>query len=269
MSQEPEYSYLVKILNPEYKSKFVTKIWHNVCERFDSPDMLKERLVKSFEDKLPPLSSLDIGYFERRGSAKRWIEDQEDLDAMYRAFTSGDEITLWVHGRVSDTNVVKTGKKRRRDEIEDTSSKRADKESQIDAVVQQLREVHNEGYSGPQLRLWARMKVNGQHDSMDTPPSIPLFSGVTPGKAANSNSLNEALTSAATAVVKVLKGIPDPSQQATSSTMSPSKRAHVTGAYLDHLDKLKSLLESGVLSQQEFEEQKGFVLGNMRSINRC
>lgn len=112
--------------------------------------------------------------------------------------------------------------------------------------------------------------MNGQHDRMDSPPNILLFSGVTPSKATNSNSLNEALTSAATAVVKMLKGTPDPPQQAGSSkseTMSPTKRAHVSGAYLDHLDKLKRLLESGVLSQQEFEEQKGFVLDNIRSLN--
>jgi hypothetical protein len=73
---------LVKILNPDRRSKFVTKIWHNVGEKFQSPEALKERLVKTFEDKLPSASSLDVGYFERRGNAKRWIEDQDDLDAM-------------------------------------------------------------------------------------------------------------------------------------------------------------------------------------------
>lgn len=97
-SHEQKYSYLVKILNPEQKSKFMTKICHNVRDRFDSPKSLKEKLVATFKDKLPSVSSLDIGYFERRGSAKRWIEDQADLDAMYRTFSVGEEITLWVHG---------------------------------------------------------------------------------------------------------------------------------------------------------------------------
>jgi len=108
--------------------------------------------------------------------------------------------------------------------------------------------------------------VNGQHDSLDSPPGIPLFSGVTPNKAAKHDSLSEALTTAATAVVSLLKGTPEPSPR-KSDSMSPAKRAHVSGTYLDHLDKLKRLLESGVLSEEEFAEQKGFVLNNIRSLN--
>ena len=38
---------------------------------------------------------------------------------------------------------------------------------------------------------------------LDSPPSIPLFSGVTPNKAAKHDSVSEALTTAATAVVSV------------------------------------------------------------------
>lgn len=89
---------------------------------------------------------------------------------------------------------------------------------------------------------------------------------------ARRDSLSEALTTAATTVVSPLKGNPDPSWQAssysaTSSEMSPAKRAHVSGAYLDHLDKLKKLLEASVLSQEEFDEQKGYVLKNICSLN--
>ena len=88
--------------------------------------------------------------------------------------------------------------------------KRADKEDRTDSVAQQLRELHKDKYSGPQLRLRARMKVNGKNDSIDSPPSISLFCGVTPTKIAKGNSLSEALTSAATAVVSLLKETPEP-----------------------------------------------------------
>jgi hypothetical protein len=164
--------------------------------------------------------------------------------------------------------VTRGGKKRKREEQDSSafSNKRSVKESQIDSVFQKLSELHPEGYSGLQLRLWARMKVNGQHESMDCPARIPLFSGFPPNKA-KSNPLNEALTNAATAVVSILKNSHDPSPLGSGLTMSPAKRAHVSGAYLDHLHKLKKLLESGVLSQEEFEEQKSFVLGNLRSLH--
>ena len=46
-------------------------------------------------------------------------------------------------------------------------------------------------------RLWARMKHTDQHSSLDTPPSIPLTS-----KPPKQDSLSDALTSTATAVVR-------------------------------------------------------------------
>ena len=42
--------------------------------------------------------------------------------------------------------------------------------------------------------------------------------------------------------------------------MSPAKRAHVSGQYLDHLEKQKKLYEADILTKEEFEEQKHFTL---------
>jgi len=53
--------------------------------------------------------------------------------------------------------------------------KRASKEDQVEKLILQLREKHNDQFSGSQLRLWARMKINGQHESLDAPANIPIF----------------------------------------------------------------------------------------------
>ena len=53
----------------------------------------------------------------------------------------------------------------------------------------------------------------------------------------------------------------------SAATMSPAKRAHVSGQYLEHLEKLKNLYESGVLDNEEFKEQKSFALQNIRQLN--
>ena len=46
--------------------------------------------------------------------------------------------------------------------VEDTvKSKRTAKEEKIDATTQELCEKHGEQFTGPQLRLWARMHLNG------------------------------------------------------------------------------------------------------------
>ena len=76
--------------------------------------------------------------------------------------------------------------------------------------------------------------------------------------------LSEALTSAATAVVGVLKGQPSDNDLPTIDVISCAK---VSGQYLEHLEKLKKLLECGVLSTAEFEEQKEIALTNIKQLN--
>ena len=115
------------------------------------------------------------------------------------------------------------------------------------------------------------MKVNGQHENLDAPPSIPIFNGSTPNPKRGGESLSDALTSAATAVVGLLTKDSDQRGNTAvtnaTSAMSPAKRAHVCGQYLDHLEKLKKLYESDIPKKEEFEEQKQFVLRNIRQIN--
>ena len=100
------YNYLVQFTNPD--RKFVMKIWHDVYERFVSASALKLKMAESFEEKIPPFLDLDCGYLEKRSKAKCWIEDNEDLEAMYKAFShADDETTLWCENR------HKSGKKRK------------------------------------------------------------------------------------------------------------------------------------------------------------
>ena len=147
------------------------------------------------------------------------------------------EITLWCGGRVSEEQPKTSGRKRKyetEDSTSSNSSKRAAKDEQIDKIVQKLREKH-EDFSIPQLRLWARMKLGGQHESLDNPPQIPLFTGNKKAPRRDSNSLSDALTNAATAVVSLLGKKESPSTNVASG-LSPAKRTHVW-ANLDHLEK--------------------------------
>ena len=121
-----QYSYLVRIINPEQKAKFVTKVWHDVSEKFVSVDHLKQMLVSTFKEKLPPLSELECGYLEKR-NGKRWIEDSKDLDAMYKGLNENDEITLWCEGKQCEDARRKSGRKRKSEDgesSEDPPSKR-------------------------------------------------------------------------------------------------------------------------------------------------
>ena len=57
-------------------------------------------------------------------------------------------------------------------------SKREEKESMVDEMVQELKENRDKSFSEAQYRLWACMIITGVHASKDTPPQIPMFSGV-------------------------------------------------------------------------------------------
>ena len=184
------YKYVVRIINPEQKSKHVTKVWHNVTEKFSTCDQL---LIECFEDKLPTFSELQLGYMER--GAKRWIENNQDLDAMYKTFCSTDEITLWCEGTLTEKQKRET-KKRKLEDVQScdkSSCKRSARDQKLEEIVQTLHNKHGENYSGPQFRIWACMYLNSQHSSLDVAPSIPIFTGSTTSKPQKNESLSDAL----------------------------------------------------------------------------
>lgn len=280
MPRPATYSYLVKIINPNKKSEYVTRMWHHMHNCFDSPAILRMKLMDAFPEQVPSTPDFKIGYFERKGNAKRWIEEPEDLRAMY-ASSKGEEITLWCDARQQDK-----GRKRKATE-NDTgrASKRAAREDEIDEIYDQLCEKHKENISQPLLKLWARLIHKGQHDDFDTPPKMPIFCRAQSdrkGSKQKKNDLTEAITDAAGAVVKYLSnGTPQGSPNAKASStpvkevddttssagISPAKKAKLCQQYLDQLRTLQQLLEAGVLTQQEFTEQKMYALNNLRKLN--
>ena len=144
------YKYVIRIINHEQRSRHVNKVWHNVKNKFMTTKELKEQLIESFEEKLPQLSELELGYVEK--GAKRWIENDEDLEAMYMTFRPNDEIVLWYGGRPSvpvESSKKKETRKRKQDELESSisdtvSNKRSTRENKLEEILQSLREKHND-----------------------------------------------------------------------------------------------------------------------------
>ena len=90
----------------------------------------------------------------------------------------------------------------------------------ISAVTIRLRN----NYSGPQLRLWAQVRVAKAHSNLSEPPRVPMITG-TGHKPQQKGSLANVFASVATAVVKVF--IPPSCSDAASQFQmhfSPSKK---------------------------------------------
>lgn len=60
-----QYKYVVRIINPEQKSKFVNKIWHDVHSKFEQSTELKMKLVADHADKLPSSDNLRLWLYSQ------------------------------------------------------------------------------------------------------------------------------------------------------------------------------------------------------------
>ena len=55
-------------------------MWHDVNEVFYSLSAIKLQLMDCFPEELPSNIDFQIGYFEGKSHAKRWIIENRDLD---------------------------------------------------------------------------------------------------------------------------------------------------------------------------------------------
>ena len=57
---KPYCLHVVRIINPQRKSDYNTRIWHNVHEKFTSPEALKEKLMDTLKNLEIPSSGLKL-----------------------------------------------------------------------------------------------------------------------------------------------------------------------------------------------------------------
>ena len=84
-------------------------------------------------------------------------------------------------------------------------------------------------------------------------------------------SVVEVIAGAATAFAKALtpqRMSPPKKQSSVQTSVSPASKAKLSGAYISQLRELQQLRESGVLDEDEFQEQKRFALDNIRGMNK-
>ena len=285
----------MKIISPLKKSDFIVRELHHFHGKFDSVTSLKLKLMDEFGELVPATTDFQIGYFRGKQSTKYWIMCQEDLDMMNDSLGKGKpNILLWCDGRSADSldssdSASSCGRKRKSPPVsEPLPSKRQQLDDSIADTVKELKEKHESKYTFPQLRLWARMIVAGNHDSTDTPPLIPAITGIQP-KREKKSSLSDVIAGAAVTFANAVKS-PDIQQRSKQSIVissdamsspvkpnsslsvtpttgiSPAKVTELRMKKLRELRELQELLEQNILTQQEFMEQKKLVLDSLRKL---
>lgn len=271
--KEQDYSYKVKFLASNRKA--VVRELYNYHDKFDSVDAIQQKLKEEFSEHIARGPSFSVGYFEGRHQTKRWLISRQDVEKMYEKLQGKPEIFLWSDGKDDSKTVTEgdheDGSHNRKRPLE-TTSKRQEKEEEVEALFSELKDKHSGKFSIPQLRLWARMVASGIHDDMEEPPQVPMITGITP-KRAKRETLSDALTPLANAITKAFTGnqvCSTPEKSAVASQqcgISPAKVADVRMKNLEQLKFLQQLYEDGILSHAEFIEQKGIILDSLRKLN--
>ena len=114
-------------------------------------------------------------------------------------------------------------------------------------------------YDSPRIQLWARMISSGLHEDYYEPPDIPAFSG-NGCKRSRRDSLSDSLSGAAMAFANALsKGnSTDKDKHSTPATevVSSSQVIDLGIKYFEQLRYLQSLLDNGILSEEEYVNRK-------------
>ena len=268
-----KFSYSIKIYNPIRRSQFTRRDLHDVSHRFTNIGALRSALYHELEDEISDNDEYSLGYFEGKQQKKKWLVSSSDIDAMYGYFEGKPRISLWCDDKqppeseYDDEKGRSKRKKRRKSSKTQRKTKLDEREEELESIFQQLKERHESKFSGPQLRLWARMIVAKTHEDMDEPPKVPMITGATKISQPK-ESLTDAFVSAATAIAKVLS----PSQASVSSAdsqkvpLSPGKKLDLRMKNLEQLRQLQKLFEDGILSQEEFDSQKKIVVLSLNHL---
>ncbi len=263
----PEYTYKVKIINPNKKSDVIVRHFNRFTSKFESVTEARIKLIEEFREQVPNTVDFAVGYFDGSQQAKTWLVTSDDLQTMYKKYPKGGNVSLWCDGRSAEKCDSAHAQKRKRD-VDSSSSgtSRQEKEEEVESAYKELLEKHGSKYDTPRLRLWSRMITAGLHGDYDNPPNIPAFSGSTP-KRPRRDSLSDAISGAAVAFAEAVKG-KDKEKPATAlpSGVSPGKSVELRMKNFEQLRYLQQLYDDGILTEDEYREQKRNIISSLRRL---
>ena len=171
---------------------------------------------------------------------------------MYEAYSGKTEIMLWVYAPASECS-SQSERKRSRSPLpseKEPKSRKSDahakKLEQVEEIADELEVQHGGPYTREQYSVWAHMIDMRKHESRDIPPDKPFFKG-SKGKKENTSS--------------------DPCTSSTDPLeISPGKRIHLRTQCMDQLEKWHCILEKGIISEEQYKELQGNILGDIKKF---
>ena len=189
--------------------------------------------------------NFDVGYLH--GSNVVRIRNGTDLSEIWANIQKGSSITLWCDGlKKSCSKRARPGDWSSEDEQEEFSKsvnkrrKTQEKSDKVDATIKELKGKNGDNaYTPMQYRVWAEMIIGGVHKSIEHAPTSTMF-------------------------IRAGSGRKNSEIGVTGS--SPAKQIENRTKCYKQLADIKNLYESGVLSKEEYGEEKDTIMGMLRQL---
>ena len=215
---------------------------------FDSLNSMKTAL-KQVDDHVGD----SIGYIEPGHGLKgkqKWLLDDDDVSEMYAIHKNKREVMLYafVDSQVQDDSDG-TVQSQRPKQSEAASTTRKDVYTktitQVETIMSKLKEKHGSQYDAERYACWAHTIHSGKHSSYEEPPDFPYFR-----RKKKSSPESQCEDGPST----------------SSGSKSPTKRLCLRSTCIDQLSKWHDLLQSGAISQVQYDEMKDTIMKDMKTL---
>ena len=218
----------------------------------------------------------DIGYLH--GNTVVSIQSKADLDELWDGLRRGLNTTLWCDGMAGEVAQNSSlGRKwsaqddETHDKNKDKKKKKKDdesKEEKVEAAIETLQDKYGKNFTPMQYRIWAEMHVGGYQPSLDEAPSncnsMFLRAG---GAAVKRRTTADIVSQAINQLASTLSpSVTTPTSHGSSG--SPAKLIDNRSKCYKQLGELKNLMQSGLLSDEEYSREREAILGTLKSFGQ-
>lgn len=141
------------------------------------------------------------------------------------------------------------------------------KRGKLEETVTELKELHGQQFTPMQYRIWGEMIIGGLYSSKTESPNTSMFSragGKEPPK--RKSDVAVALGEVAKQVSAAFSGALPSTKSSSSSTASPAKSIDNRSKCYKQLGELNDLRNAGVLTEEEYQSEKGAIMGTLKKL---
>ena len=235
--------------------------------RVQTYDQLKEMILSQLKADLT--DDFDVGYYQ--SNAVVTIRTRQDIAEIWSLMKKGASVTLWCDGLKERGTANTRGRKRSKypgdDSDEEVPSKKCkqskqfDKDEKVEKLVSDLKKQHGQAYTHMQYRIWGEMINGGLYTSTTEAPETSMFhrAGSKEPVARKKSGINETISEFAKHMSAALS-TSSAAQGSGSTGSSPMKAIESRSKCYRQLSDLSSLRSAGILTEAEFQHEKGAVM---------